>query len=119
MCVTGAPAVRRAAIPVLGCPLSRDTRSVPGYRHPGVPALSGDTPSIPGCPLCRDTRSISGYPSFPGYPPSRGTLYPGVFPISGYPLFPEVPPLSLGTRSIPGYPLWARARSFPFETIPD
>lgn len=109
LCVTGAPAVRRAAIPAVGCPLSRilPLAWVPlsrGALYPGIPPQSQVV-------LCRDTRSIPGvmssmpgYPLYPGvpsvpvYPPCRGTLCPGVFPLSGYSLCPEVP-------SMPGYPL--------------
>lgn len=95
LCVTGAPAVHRAAIPAPGRPLSRDSRSVLGTAIPRCP-LSRDTPSISrfplsGYPPCLGMSSMSGYPLY-----SEVSSIP-VFPISGCSLCPEVP-------SIPGYP---------------
>lgn len=94
LCVTGAPAVRPAAIPALGCPLSRDTRSILVTAILRCP-LSRDTPSIPRCPL-------SGYP-----------LYSGgdVFHV-------EIPPLFRGNPSIPGHLLFRSIRHPGVPSVP-
>lgn len=94
--MTGAPAVRRAALPALGMPI------IPGYPR----GVCRDPRSIWGCLLCRDTPSKWGYPLYsgvsaiPGYPLSRAVPHFGLPP-----LCPEVPSLpgvlapSRGTRS--------------------
>lgn len=119
LCVTGAPAVRRAAIPAPGCPLSRDTRSILSAAIPRCP-LSRHTRFISGCslsryPLCLGMSSMSGFPLYSGvsaiprYPLSRSVPYFGI-------LAPFRAALSMPLH--PGVPLRARARCFPCKTTP-